>query len=205
MCPKIVDKDAKKDAILAAAMRVMAKRGYRDVTIAEIAQAAGIGKGTVYEYFSGKEELFGAAFDKFQRDVARVQAKTMKNLTDPSERLKALIDSWVDVLQGSSYGHLELLTDFWTEGIRNGIMGKSCLFDIKGVYSNYRNQVVSIIESGIKKGTFRRVNPFGNAAVLIGALDGIILQWMLDKDSVDIQHLAKTVFDTFLSGISVER
>ncbi len=205
MCPKIVDKDVKKDEILGAAMRVIAKRGYCDVTIAEIAHAASIGKGTVYEYFSGKEEILAAAFDKFKREVARVQAGTMKNLTEPPDRLKALIDSWADVLQGTSYEYLELLTDFWTEGIRNGIMGKNDMFDIRGVYSDYRNQVVSIIESGIKKGMFRNVDPFGTAAVIIGALDGIILQWMLDRDSVDIQHLAETLFDTLLSGIARER
>ncbi len=48
----------KAGAILEAAVRVLARRGFDATKIEEIAREAGIGKGTVYEYFDSKEDLF---------------------------------------------------------------------------------------------------------------------------------------------------
>ncbi|OIQ62510.1 TetR/AcrR family transcriptional regulator [Neomoorella thermoacetica] len=48
----------KRRQILAAAVSVFADRGFHQARIADIAAAAGVGKGTIYEYFSSKKELF---------------------------------------------------------------------------------------------------------------------------------------------------
>ncbi len=57
MTPKRIDKDTKRDALVAAAAAVFAARGYRNATMEEIAQAAGVAKGTLYLYFQDKEAL----------------------------------------------------------------------------------------------------------------------------------------------------
>ena len=56
-------KNKKKDDIVTAAAHVFSQRGYSGTSVAEIALQAGIGKGTVYEYFSSKEDLFFAVFE----------------------------------------------------------------------------------------------------------------------------------------------
>jgi AcrR family transcriptional regulator len=48
-------------AIVAAARRAFASRGYADVNMADVAEDVGVGKGTVYRQFASKEELFTAA------------------------------------------------------------------------------------------------------------------------------------------------
>jgi AcrR family transcriptional regulator len=58
-------KQNKKSLIIEAAARVFANRGYNSTLIAEIATEAGIGKGTIYEYFPSKEDLFFAVFEWF--------------------------------------------------------------------------------------------------------------------------------------------
>ena len=67
--PKIVDKAAKKNEILLAAMRLFAEKGVVNSKMADIAIAAGIGKGTIYEYFRSKEEIFGEAFSTIHRQA----------------------------------------------------------------------------------------------------------------------------------------
>lgn len=47
----------KSQQILASAVALFIEKGYQNTKIIDIAEAAGVGKGTVYEYFSGKEEL----------------------------------------------------------------------------------------------------------------------------------------------------
>lgn len=51
------------DRLLDAALSVFSKRGYHEATMEEIAQIAGVGKGTLYRYFKSKEELYHALLE----------------------------------------------------------------------------------------------------------------------------------------------
>ncbi|ACB85512.1 TetR/AcrR family transcriptional regulator [Natranaerobius thermophilus] len=53
-----IDKSNKRMDILVAAAKVFSEENFYQVKVQEIADAAGIGKGTIYEYFNSKEELF---------------------------------------------------------------------------------------------------------------------------------------------------
>jgi AcrR family transcriptional regulator len=53
-------KDARPDEILAAALEEFAEKGYAAARLDDVAQRAGVAKGTIYLYYSGKEELFKA-------------------------------------------------------------------------------------------------------------------------------------------------
>lgn len=48
----------KRETILLAASDVFSEKGFHNAKILDIAKAAGVGKGTIYEYFSSKSELF---------------------------------------------------------------------------------------------------------------------------------------------------
>ncbi len=65
MAPKIVDREEKRRTLLAAAGQVFSARGFHETRMAEIAVAAGVGKGTIYEYFEKKEDLLAGLFDLF--------------------------------------------------------------------------------------------------------------------------------------------
>ncbi|MEM1265125.1 MAG: TetR/AcrR family transcriptional regulator [Pseudomonadota bacterium] len=55
--PKVVDRDEMQNGILDAAMSVYARKGYHAATIADVAEAAGLGKGTLYLYFKNKDAI----------------------------------------------------------------------------------------------------------------------------------------------------
>ena len=55
--PKIVDKVQKRKEIALSCKDLLLKKGINNITISEIAKEANIGKGTVYEYFSSKEDI----------------------------------------------------------------------------------------------------------------------------------------------------
>lgn len=63
--PKIVDKAAKRQEILEAAIAVFVEKGYHSAKMADIAIAASMGKGTLYEYFPTKESLPKEIFNLF--------------------------------------------------------------------------------------------------------------------------------------------
>jgi AcrR family transcriptional regulator len=74
-----IDKQERHDAILDAAERLLARVPERVASVAEVADEAGLGKGTVYLYFPSKEELLLAvherAMDGFFAEVAAVVAR----------------------------------------------------------------------------------------------------------------------------------
>ena len=68
-----------RDAILDATDRLLARYGYKKMTIDDLAQEVGIGKGSVYLHFSSKEEI---ALSHIDRIIERLKV----NLTNISER-----------------------------------------------------------------------------------------------------------------------
>ncbi|MFE7721737.1 TetR/AcrR family transcriptional regulator [Nocardia rhizosphaerihabitans] len=68
--------------ILDAAREVFAEQGL-DVTLADVAEHAGLGVGTVYRRFASKDELVDAVFERFFQDMA-----------DAAERALAAADPW---------------------------------------------------------------------------------------------------------------
>ena len=54
----MVEKANKRELILAAAQEIFGEKGYHTATSEEIAKRAGVGKGTIYQYFDSKQEIF---------------------------------------------------------------------------------------------------------------------------------------------------
>lgn len=66
--------------ILDAARKVCATRGYHEMTVDEIAQAAGIAKGTIYLYFRSKHEIYWAMIESV---VAGLHEQVREELAKP--------------------------------------------------------------------------------------------------------------------------
>ena len=58
-----------KERILAAALKIFGEKGYHPATMAEIAEEANVGKGTLYWYFSSKEELFSGIIEQMIQTI----------------------------------------------------------------------------------------------------------------------------------------
>ena len=55
--PKIVDKEQKRREIALSCSNLIHEIGIRKLTVAQVAKTAGIGKGTIYEYFENKDDI----------------------------------------------------------------------------------------------------------------------------------------------------
>jgi AcrR family transcriptional regulator len=88
----VVAKRRKAEAIGRAALQTFREVGYHRARMADIARAAGIGKGTLYEYFEGKADalhfLFDGSFDASEEGALRA----MQSAASPRARILALLD-----------------------------------------------------------------------------------------------------------------
>src|SRR4029453_5870080 len=87
----IAPKEAVKDAILDATDRLLARFGYRKMTVEDIAAEAGIGKGTIYLHFSSKEEVVLSHIDRIV-DRLKEQLKEIASSDAPAaERIRQML------------------------------------------------------------------------------------------------------------------
>jgi AcrR family transcriptional regulator len=80
----------RRQALLAAGGELFSSRGYRDVSIEEIARGAGVGTGSFYTYFSGKEEFFEEILDQIEQQGRQEVDRLVASFESPLNRLRAL-------------------------------------------------------------------------------------------------------------------
>ena len=150
--------------ILEAALEVFAERGLAGARVDDIAARAGVSKGTVYLYFSGKEELFIEAIrDKVARTLEGLASAAPAG---PSpERLHRFLDAHWAHLRRPQFGSLyrlimaELhqfpeLTRFYAEEVSGKVIGL----------------LAEIVREGVERGEFRSVDPFVTARIIVSQL-----------------------------------
>lgn len=206
MPAKIVDRNEKKGQILEAALMVFAKKGFSKSTISDIANAAGIGKGTVYEYFSNKEEIINCAFREFMRSLEPDFREILLMKIPASEKFKLIMKGFTRFMNTGAVELVELVFEFWSEGIKQNESRGMLYREMKNFYFSFREIFADIIIEGMGDGSFRKdINPHAVASVLIGALDGALVQWFLDKQAIDYSLIVRTLTDTILQGISANK
>ena len=93
----------RRKAILDAAGQVFARKGYTNARIIEVAEAASVGKGTIYEYFRSKEDLFFAVFEATMQGAEDTIAAIATVSDEPfSERMRQLSDGMIQSWLGNS-------------------------------------------------------------------------------------------------------
>lgn len=84
---------ATRESLLEAAQQLMLAQGFTATTVDQICEAASVTKGAFFHYFSSKDELAKATFDRFcRRGGERYQSAPFLKKSDPLERLNGYVD-----------------------------------------------------------------------------------------------------------------
>lgn len=195
------ERQSKKERIIAAAARVFAQRGYAGSSVADIAASAAIGKGTVYEYFSSKEDLFFAVFEWYLQGTGRQARVGIAALGgSAAERLMALstsiMDLWDEIKDGFT-----LTMEFWAASASSQMRDRFRTA-FRRWYADFRAIVSALIREGIERGEFHRdARPDSIAAALVGTWDALLLQaWF--EDSFDPASSARDFMQIVIKGLS---
>jgi AcrR family transcriptional regulator len=92
----IVDKEQKRRDIALSCKDIVLSKGLSKVTISELAKAAGVGKGTIYEYFCSKEDIVFemVAIMLAEYDIEKKQQ--LENTTSTKEKIEIFFDFFYD-------------------------------------------------------------------------------------------------------------
>ena len=147
-------KDARPGEILDAALELFVEKGFAATRLEDVAQRAGVSKGTVYLYFDSKEDLFKAVIRSgMVRAIEEAERRVAAYSGSASDLLRELYTAWWQNIGGTKLSGIpklmiseaqnfpELARFYYEEVIQRG----SQLF-------------ARTIEGGIERGEFRRVN-----------------------------------------------
>jgi len=200
--PRIIDKKEKREKILEAAICVFAKKGTAKTKTADIAEAAQIGKGTIYEYFKSKDEIMMAAFYYVIKKAEDVVALRLSKITDPWEKFVTYLRVWKEILQSEFKDYMEIMLDFWAEGIRR--KEKAATFSLKKIYDENRDLLKSILDECVNQDKIYPVNTHVVSSLILGALDGLMLQWIIEPGILDIEESLTEMETLILRGLKKE-
>ena len=176
--------DARPQELLDAALSVFAERGYRNTRLEEVAEAAGVTKGTIYHYFSTKEELLLRAIEHHH------------------ERVFGQLEALLAGQQGPASARIRL---FLRKGMSGGdpvrrkmllLLMQSVAHEVPEVYRQWVATgplkgsllLARIVDEGKSTGEFRSDVDSSVAARLL--ISGLMLQMMWQQQCGDIPDLA---------------
>jgi AcrR family transcriptional regulator len=195
-------KQARPGEILTAALACFKERGFAGTRLEDVAAKAGVTKGTIYLYYSSKEELFEAV---------------VRNVVTPNiDRLEAALaeGSPVAVL-------LERLFSFWAETVAPSplsiipkiVIGEAgnfpeiARFFLEAVPHRVLRLVASVLRRGIASGELRPVDVDHVVYCIIGPLlFSVLWQHSLgpyDDRPLDVQAVCRAHLDLVLNGLRV--
>jgi AcrR family transcriptional regulator len=191
----------RKDDIIQAAARVFAQKGYASTRIIDVAEAASVGKGTIYEYFRSKEALFFAVFEAMMAESTGMLIQMAEAAGGSfSTRMRALndaiIQSWLDQL--NMYG---LVMEFWS-ATASSPDREQFKAEFQEGYRQLKAVVGDILRNARDAGEVAAdVDAAKVAAGLIGTWDALLLQAWLDPE-FDALATARAFLDVVLRGLA---
>lgn len=166
--------EARRQAILDAAVAVVVERGFGAARVADIAQRAGTSTGTVHYYFPTKLDVLDAAL-QHASDRSLVRHRSELSATrNPRERLIRLID--LQIPDGPVADEWAVWLEFWNEARHREELRERN----REVYARWVGLIESIVTDGIKDGVFRADSDARDFAVrFAGMFDGLGIQALL--------------------------
>lgn len=194
-------KDARPSEIVSAALHLFAQRGYGATRLDDVAQAAGVGKGTVYLYFDTKEELFRAVVRQELIPTIDAMAAEVADHAGPSSDLLRIVA-----------GRFLRIADTDVGGIPKLVLSEAgnfpeiARFYATEVIARGRGVFAEILRRGVQRGEFRAIE----SDLVMPTFIGPLLLMLLWRHSIgrhaerlfDPNAVVETHLDILLRGLA---
>lgn len=154
MSPKYVDKEQKARKIAQAALDVFSQKGYATASVDQIAVAAGIAKGTVYDYFPSKDKLYVAALNVFVEESEKVITNKLSAIQDPFLRLVEFVTFSIEFSTHQNSTSVRTMFDILQQSmLENGVLYKR-KYLVQEFIISFRRILIDILLDGVSQGIF---------------------------------------------------
>jgi TetR/AcrR family fatty acid metabolism transcriptional regulator len=165
----------KRERILDAAVRVLARKGFQATRVSEVAKAAGVADGTIYLYFDSKDDLLVSLYEDRVERLLRYLEAELPRVKTARDKLRRIIEVQLGLLE-SERDLAEVLTVILRQS------SKLMKEHAAPKFNAYLDVIARVVADGQASGELRDdVAPRLVARAIFGALDGIAMTWALGK------------------------
>jgi len=187
----------RKEEIVQAALEVVGKKGLKALTIAAIAETAGMSEANIYRHFGGKDEIYTALADFIGSAVMGKAAAIAGGSRKPLEKLETIF-----------FNHIALITEH--PGIPRFVfsddvhLGHRNIADMLALrIGNYIETITGVIAAGIAEGELKPgLSPRETALTLLGMIQFTALRWTISNAAFEIRPEAEKLWNNFVGLVS---
>ena len=197
-------KDARPNEIVEAALDAFAEKGFAATRLEDVAERAGVSKGTLYLYFRNKEDLFKAVIQQaLVPNIALAEDRLAASQGTTQELLQQVVGGFIGAVAGTKLGAIPKL--IISEAHNFPDVTK---FYVEAVINRGLKIVGTIIQRGVERGEIRAMNPALAAPVVIGPLLLLVLWKNVFEphagQTIDPMAYIKTYADMLLNGMLID-
>lgn len=185
------------EAILTTARKMFARYGLKKTSLDEIARTARVAKGTIYNYFGSKDQVYLGVLRGEAEEIVRNVLSAMEKVAAPEEKLAAFVRAKFRFMRQA----INIL-NLDREGIEKYLPAA------EGIRNEFFEQEVKIIDSilrqGAEKGVFRLGDAFLTAKAIGYALRGFELNWLIQESEERIEQYLAELMNLLFFGIMAQ-
>jgi AcrR family transcriptional regulator len=189
--PKIVDVAEQRARIREAALSAFARRGVAATGLARIASEAGISRTGLYHYYPDKDALVRDLARDLLAEEERLFEQALRIPGPADDRIERLADGVLEkFVSWAHYGRP--LLEIWARETQR----------LRPLLRRLRENLATLIEEGQAAGEIAgHLPPVETAALLIGLIDGLMIQVFVDPESVRSSKAMREALVTALRRI----
>ena len=195
----IVDKVQKRKDIALSCKNIFIKRGIKDLTISQIAKEAGVGKGTIYDYFKNKEDIVFEIVNIMMVERNIIKEKKLALLTCTKDKIKLFFGFFY---QDEDADLREIYKEFISISLVNP---NDEMLDFQtACFENYHQWFEQILQEGIDKGEIISESIHFSKGLFTTA-EGLFIASVATRAIEDIEKELDVYIDTLFKLIEVKK
>ncbi len=193
------DPEERRRRILAAAVEVLAERGFAGTRVADIAAVAGTSPALIVYHFGSLDVVLAEAVRSVEDDFFADFARLLPPDADPTERLRLTGVIGADV--GPAVGNWVLWMEIWVRALRD----ESTRMLRESMDARWRDHIRDVLDAGVADRSFTCPDPEASAVRLVALMDGLAVQVSLGDPAVPEDRMTGLWLDAAADEVGVPR
>jgi AcrR family transcriptional regulator len=191
--------DARRAQLLAVALDLFAARGYHATSITHIIEKASVARGTFYQYFRSKQEIFDDLLDELFEQVTSAVAPIA--IASP-EQMAVAVRANIEGLCRRLQDNLPMGRVLLEQAVGINEAGRE---QLRGFYQRVLDRIERAVSVGQKLGVVRRGDPGLIAIFLLAMVKESLYQQILGTRTFKVEQLVTEIFESVQHGLLLVR
>lgn len=182
-----------KKVIFEAAIKTFSNFGYNGTTMDQVAEAAGVAKGTLYYHYKSKEEIFNFIIEEGLGLMVEELKEHIKTVTNPLEKLRIICKAQLSILYRNKDFFKVLMSQLWGQEIRQ--------VELRNRLGTYIEEIKDFFEEAMEAGIIRKGNASFMAYAFFGTLCSAAVYEVINIDSINLDNVVDELIEYSLRGL----